>query len=41
MKKKVKKQWNRPTITTSLRIKQTLSKGGTGGDGGTGVMSRS
>ena len=41
MKKKVKKQWNQPTITTSLRIKQTLSKGGNGGDGGTMVQTRS
>ena len=41
MKKKVKKQWNHPTITSSLRIKQTLSKGATGGDGGPLGMNRS
>ena len=41
MTKKVKKQWNRPIITTSLRIKQTLSKGGPGGDGGPTNMVRS
>lgn len=41
MTKKVKKQWSQPTITASLRIKQTLAKGGTGGDGGLSGMSRS
>lgn len=41
MTKKVKKQWSQPTITTSLRIKQTLAKGGTGGDGGPAGMQRS
>ena len=41
MKKKVKKQWSQPTIISSLRIKQTLSKGGTGGDGGVTGMTRS
>ena len=41
MTKKVKKQWNRPTITTSLRIKQTLARGGPGGDGGPANQHRS
>lgn len=41
MTKKVKKQWSQPIITTSLRIKQTLSKGGNGGDGGAGNQNRS
>ena len=36
MKKKAKKKWSNPKITTSLKIKKTLSRGGTGGDGGSG-----
>lgn len=36
MKKKAKKQWSNPKIITCLKIKKTLSKGGTGGDGGSG-----
>lgn len=36
MKKKAKKQWSNPKIVTSLKIKKTLSRAGTGADGGSG-----
>ncbi len=31
---KTKKKWTKPVITTSLKIKQTLSAPANGGDGG-------
>ena len=30
----MKKEWTKPEIKTELKIKETLSKGGSGGDGG-------
>lgn len=41
MNKTNKKQWQKPTIKTSLSIKETLAKGGSGQDGGTGNQTRS
>ena len=40
MKKKLKKQWTKPTITTSLKIKKTLSNNGPGSDNGPNGMKR-
>jgi len=34
MENKIKKQWNKPAINSELKIKQTLSRNGNGGDGG-------
>lgn len=33
MKNQMKKQWNKPEIKSELKIKETLSRGGAGGDG--------
>lgn len=38
---KTKKKWVKPVITTTLKIKETLSRGGSGTDGGISPMSRS
>ena len=35
---KTKKKWTKPAITTSLKIKQTLSAPANGGDGSTPGM---
>ena len=37
----MKKQWTKPRIKTELKIKSTLSRGGTGGDGGVANKTRS
>ncbi|TQI71967.1 hypothetical protein JM79_2918 [Gramella sp. Hel_I_59] len=36
-----KKQWTKPQIKSELKIKETLSRGGKGGDGGATNQSRS
>lgn len=41
MKPEMKKKWNKPVITTTLKIKKTLSTAGSGTDGGSGPFQHS